>query len=159
MTTVPTNILRFNDITLKLFEKLYSSFPEGIKVEGCSVGAEATALDATFDDAFETVTMADFVIAWLGEEGFIRYESRNHKGCYFGVRLTLRGLTILGYLPSSITPKKEPLIDKIKKYVSSSAEKATGESAKIIIGELFRLALLTAQHPAASTVLSQVHNM
>lgn len=145
MTIVPTNIQRFNDITLKLFEKLYFSFPEGIKVEGCGVGAEVTALDATFDEAFATVTLADFVIVWLSEEGFIRYESRDQQGCYYNVRLTLRGLTILGYLPSSVTAnRKEPLIEKIKRYVSSGTEKATEEVAIKIIGELFRLALMTA---------------
>jgi hypothetical protein len=145
MTTVPTNIQRFNDITLKLFEKLYSSFPEGIKVEGCTVGTVATALDATLDCAFDTVTLGDFVIIWLREEGFIRYESHDQTGNYYGVRLTLRGLTILGYLPTSVAPNKEPLIDKIKRHLSSGAEKATGEAAKLIVGELFRLALVTAQ--------------
>jgi len=66
MTTIPTNIQRFNDITLKLFEKLYRSFPEGIKVDGTDIGGETVALDATFDDAFDTVILADYVIKWLG---------------------------------------------------------------------------------------------
>ena len=158
MTTIPTNIQRFNDISLKLFEKLYRSFPEGIKVEGTDIGGEAVALDATFDDAFDTVILADYVIKWLGEEGFIRYEECDQKGCYYGVKLTLRGLTILGYLPSSVTQSEneEPLIEKIKQYVSSGAKMASGEVAKKIIGELFRLALSTTQQHSASAILPTV---
>jgi len=82
----------------------------------------------------------------------------NQKGCYYGVRLTLRGLTILGYLPSSVTQgeKDEPLIEKIKQYVSSGAKMASGEVAKKIIGELFRLALSTTQQHSASAILPTV---
>lgn len=146
MATLPLNIQRFNDIAIKLFEKLYSSFPECISIDGCAIGAEAILPDASQSDAFDTVVMGDFVVTWLSEEGFIRYESRDLQGNYYGVRLTLRGLTILGYVPSSVSSRKEPIIERIKQYLSSTTGKATGEAAKVIVGELFRLSLV-AGHP------------
>ncbi|MCS4306270.1 hypothetical protein M2404_000583 [Rheinheimera pacifica] len=55
--------------------------------------------------------MIDDVLTFLSEEGFIRYlPDPNHQhGYYWRVRLTIKGLTVLGS-PESLEPKGESLI-------------------------------------------------
>jgi hypothetical protein len=77
---------------------------------------------------------------WLKDEGFIRYETGDY-GNFRKVILTLRGLTVLGYTPTSIgfTDRKEPIIAKIKKVLSKGADTAATETVKAIIVKAFGL--------------------
>lgn len=88
--------------------------------------------------------MTDDVIDWLAEEGFLRYErDPNHQhGFYWKVRLTLNGLTILGYMPTALqqAEQKEPLIQKVKTAISSATSSAGKEARTLVVSEIFKLA-------------------
>lgn len=148
MTTSLGNIDNFNIVVLQLLAHLYESFPRPKNINpqiANSIGFGAVPQDATNKEAWEIGTMTEDVIEWLSEEGFIRYEpDPNHRYGYYGkVRLTLKGLTILGYFPTSLKEKeaKEPLIQKLKKAISSAGSSAGQESVKLVISEIFKLAL------------------
>lgn len=59
------------------------------------------------------------------------------------VRLTLKGLTILDYVPAALRPteQKEALITKVKRVLESAAAAASSESIKLVVSEIFKLAL------------------
>jgi len=68
----------------------------------------------------------------------------NHRyGYFWKVRLTLKGLTILGYIPAALQPTdpKEALIAKVKRVLTTGAATATSESIKLVVSEIFKLAL------------------
>jgi hypothetical protein len=143
MTKAPDNITQFNLIALELFNKLYNKFPTPIDLTASKVGLGASPQNASYDESWNYMAEAEHVVTWLTEEGFLRYKSHDQSGSFFGVRLTLRGLTVLGYIPTSLneSEKREPIIDKIKGVLKIGAEKAGTEAVKSILSELFKLAL------------------
>jgi hypothetical protein len=154
MTSSFTNIDRFNLTTLKLFDRLYDEFPHPVDIETKELGFQAAPQGASTPEGIEFALYAESAVTWLLEEGFIRYEPPNFGTIFRRVRLTMRGLTVLGYLPTAIRDGKqsEPLISKIKKVMTSGAEKAGAETLKYLVGEAFKL----ATSPAASHALEAV---
>jgi len=148
MNDIPLNIQRFNLISLVLFNKLYESFPSGIDIEPLNVGFDALPKDESWDDeAWDFGAVAYDVVFWLAEEGFLRYENPNNTREFYNARLTMKGLTVIGYVPTSLNPAdpKEPLIEKIKRVLASSTEKVAAEGVKAILGQIFSLALASKE--------------
>jgi hypothetical protein len=145
MDDIHKNMMHFNRVILELFVRLYDSFPHPLHIN--SQIATDIGLRTVFDDRPDMETshagiMPDDVMEWLKEEGFIRYEpDPNYRpGTFSKVRLTLRGLTILGYIPVSLqqTDANEPLIKKARKAMTPNGEK---ESIDQVVGEIFKMAL------------------
>jgi hypothetical protein len=144
MSDIPQNIQRFNLIALVLFNNLYESFPSGIDIDALKVGHNAVPKDESYDDqAWDFGAVAYDVVLWLAEEGFLRYENPNHTREFFNARLTMKGLTVLGYVPTSLQPSgpKEPLINRVRRVLAGGAEKAAAEGVSTILGQVFSLAL------------------
>lgn len=148
MADIPENIEAFNRVSLELFVRLYDSFPKPFNIDPTvanKIGFAAVPQEATEEQAWNIGTLGTDVIEWLAEEGFLRYEpDPNHQHGYFWkVRLTLKGLTILGYVPSALqsTEQKEALITKVKRVLASGAATASSESIKLVVWEIFKLAL------------------
>jgi hypothetical protein len=148
MTDIPENMDAFNRVSLELFARLYDAFPKPFNIDPTAtnnIGFDAVPKEATDEQAWNIGTLGDDVIQWLAEEGFLRYDADpNHRhGYYWKVRLTLKGLTILGHVPCSlqIAEPKEPLIKKAKRALQSGAATARAESIKIVVSEIFKLAL------------------
>jgi hypothetical protein len=152
MVKPPENIHRFNVTALALLDRLYYSFPEPIKVDASHVAIDAAPSDSTDEGFWEYGAGADHVLTWLGEEGFLRYMKYAENGHFYGVRLTLKGLTVLGHVPVAVTEggRRTPTIDRIRKALANGAEKAGTEAVQSIIGSLFRASLRYAL-PEAST--------
>ncbi len=148
MDNVPDNMEGFHRVALELLAQLYDSFPRPMNIdrlEANNLGFAAAPSGATEQQSWNIGTMGSDVIEWLAEEGFLRYEPdpSRREGYFWKVRLTLKGLTILGYVPSVLQPKepKEPLIDKVKRTLTSGAATATSETIKLVVSQIFKLAL------------------
>lgn len=148
MANTPQNIEHFNLIVLKLFSRLYDSFPRPLNIvdtAATEIGFDATPEDASAEESWEIGMMTEDVIEWLNQEGFLRYEpDPNHAyGNYWKVRLTLKGLTILGYVPSSLSQAEAPesLIQRAKHAIASGASAAGKEAIKHVVSEIFKFAL------------------
>jgi hypothetical protein len=154
MSDIPPNIQRFNLTALRLFTQLYDAFPTSIDIETSDLGAESAPAGIDPAAILDYAMRADEVIDWLEEEGFIRTSGKNLGTLVVGVRLTLKGLTLLGYIPTSITPTEtsEPLINKMKKALSSGVEQAAAEGVKNLVGGIFRLAYSYAANSAGSSI-------
>lgn len=144
--TIPANIDQFNRTALTLFSRLYDRFPAPTDIEPLDLGLSGIPDDASDVQALSYAVRAEHVISWLEEEGFIRVQDRDLGGKFYGVRLSLRGLTVLGYIPTVLKQGEEPetMITKVKRALSSGAEKAGAEAVKGLLSELFKLALSSA---------------
>lgn len=144
MTDIPENIRRFNLIALLLFKTLYESFPSGIDIDALKLGYDAVPKDIASDEQqdWDFGMTAYDVVLWMAEEGFLRYENPNHTRDFFNARLTMKGLTVLGYLPVSLRSgdAKEPIIEKIKRILATGTEKAAADGIGRILGQIFSLA-------------------
>ena len=150
------NMHQFNLTALAVFEKLYASFPTPIDFRPSHVGIDAAPPDASYEQAFNFGAEARHVVSWLEEEGFLRTGSIDKAGYYLQVRLTMRGLTILGSVPSALQAQeaRTPIIGRVKKVLVAGTEKAGTEAAKALVSEIFRLSLQYGAPFAAAASMS-----
>lgn len=155
MADVPPNIHAFNLVCLTLFEKLYEAFPTPINISSNSIGVESIPKDASYEASWDAQVLAGEAITWLQEENFIRVGSTTISGDFALVRLTLKGLTVLGYIPTSLqtSATKEALIDRVKNVLASGAEKASAEGVKALVLEAFKLSAAVAGFGTGSNVV------
>lgn len=121
------NIDIFNRAVAGVLKKLYAEFPRPVELDTQSLGQE---LGFTSGEMQETVVRGNSIgwaIAWLGEEGFIRYSDSAGRNRHFAnVVLTAKGLTCLNRTPESLEAK--PTIGQQLKglSVTASAEFVAG---------------------------------
>ncbi len=138
---IPKNIDVFNHIVLHVLVKLYDSFPNPIDLDSDQIGLDARPDENDKSELWKSMTMAGHTLDWLEQEGFITVESKPvTRHLYFSdARLTLKGLTLLGYTPTSAVDinSKGMLIGKAKEVFSKAAE----QSATDVVGKLFGAAI------------------
>jgi len=141
----PRNIEVFNRVVLLTLAKLYESFPTPTDIDAGKIGYEA-AHDAQDEyEAFEVITtVASSSIAFLIEEGFLRYEPslRTMSGPGFpGARLTLKGFTLLGSVPSTVdgAVDRRPFADQLRGVVNEGAKGSIAELVKLLFAGSVKL--------------------
>jgi hypothetical protein len=149
------NIDLFNITAICLFDKLYDAFPNPIDIETRELGIRASPNGAEVSEAVRFALYAENAVSWLVEEGFVRFEPPRFATTFRKVRLTLKGLTVLGYLPSAVQRNETPetLITKIKRSLSAGAEKAGTEVVKSLLTEVFKLAMSPSVTQVAATIM------
>lgn len=136
----PENIKAFNFLTLFIFTKIYEEFPRKIDFNGRRIIIEA-AFDygAKSDEASYMALFSD-TINWLEAEGFITVQAKTFGSDYIGVTLTLRGLTVLGYLPSSLDSEgKSTIIESAREIVASGFKSASTDAVGSVVKSAFVL--------------------
>ena len=148
MADIPENQEAFNRLSLELFARLYDAFPTPFNIDppvANEVGFAAVPQEATQGQSWNIGTSTVDVVEWLAEEGFLRYEADpNHRyGYFWKVRLSLKGLIILGYVPISLQSpeQKEALITKVKRVLGLGAGTVGTESIKLVVAEIFKFTL------------------
>ncbi|MGZ8137014.1 MAG: hypothetical protein ACXW1W_08835 [Methylococcaceae bacterium] len=122
-----TNMEKFNKCAAEIFSLLYDKFP--------------VVTDIDIDnfpeyDNQEDREVFDGTIDFLNREGFINYRESTYGAAYFGVLLTLKGLTVLNSTPKAISDKST-LGDKVKDVLKTGQN----EGIKAIIDEIMKFAL------------------
>lgn len=99
-----TNFEVFNRIALHVLIRLFEAFPERLDLDAHRIGIDAKPEDPneTNEEIWESMTLGYYTISWLQEEGFITVQSTTMDSQFHGVRLTLAGLTLLGYQAPSL---------------------------------------------------------
>lgn len=146
MANIPPNIERFNLTVIHLFNDLYDSFPTAIDVDTSMLGIKAAPEGLSGAEILTYAMCAGDVVTWLQEEGFLTIYGTDNAGTITDVRLSLKGLTLLGYVPASLrfVDRKEPIIDKIKRVLAAGTEQASTEAIKTILAAVFKLAVSSA---------------
>jgi len=137
------NMELFNRICIVLFNRLYSAFPVPVDLNPNDVAMSAISEPASKDETWNTLSIAGEVISFLEEEGFLRHQGETSDGQYVQVRLTMKGLVVLGYVPSALEPNEtpQPLISKVRAIVSGGLKEAGSESVRQLVSHAFSLAL------------------
>lgn len=127
----------FNRISLYLLVKLFEAFPSYIDVDSSALGLDAKPKDVneTDDELWNNMQIAGDTVTWLQAEGFIKIDSIVYGGEFHRVRLTLKGLTLLGYAPPS-TENDSKYLNLAEKAQSVLAEGARGAATEVV-KELF----------------------
>lgn len=147
--TIPANIDRFNRFTLILFKQLYLSFPLPTNVDVSSLMMYVVPTGETFEATFHAIAPAGEAIQFLAAEGFLTYKGNLLDGTeYHQVRLTMKGLAILGSVPNSLE-KKETLVSKILAVAGKGLKDAGSEQVSDLANQAFTLALASAPALAA----------
>jgi len=139
-----TNIELFEQVVGRCLLKLYQGFPTPIDLEPGRIGVEvATELDLEDEDsAVLILSGADHAVGFLVREGFIHFnpQSRVMTGPKFpGAVLTLKGLHLLGKVPSSVDSSVDnrPLADRLGDAVKDGARASIADAVKAIISGAF----------------------
>jgi len=157
MAEIPKKMKEFNLVALKIFEHLYEAFPEPIDVKSDSFNLEIISDDSTAEeDGFNERVIAESTLKWLATEGFLRYETSSFGGVFHNVQLTLKGLTILGSVPASLSQNEvpEPMIKKIKSALAKGTNKAAEESVKSVLYEVLKIAYHTSVAAFSSGIIT-----
>jgi hypothetical protein len=137
----PNNLKAFNYITLRVFETLYESFPEPRDINGIKFVIECVIDEGGDTENTKNLHLLSHTIEWLEEEGFLRTKGQTHDGNISHARLTLKGLTIIGYIPTSIDQNGNgpTVIEKAKVVLGRGIEGASAEGIKSVVSSAFRL--------------------
>lgn len=146
------NITFFNCLTLRLFEKLYSSFPTPIDISTKELAMSVIPEHENFDATWNGLQLADDAVDFLALEGFLTHKGTFLEGgTFLQTRLTLKGLTILGSIPESLE-SRQTLIDRIRGVLPDMAKGASGEAVKQLTQLTFAMA-----SSVAPTIMSAMH--
>jgi len=137
----PDNLKAFNYITLKIFDKLYEAFPEPINISGVRFVIECVVDEGGDTENTNNLHLLNDTVTWLEEEGFLTTKGQTMKGNIIHARLTLKGLTVLGYFPMSLDEKedKTTIIEKTKEVLGKGIEDTSTEAVKNIVSSAFKL--------------------
>ena len=152
--SIPANIDLFNRFSLAVLQKLYLSFPIPIELDVSDLIMSVTPSGTNFDETFNSSDIGGDAIDFLASEGFL-----THGGVLLGssqyieVRLTMKGLAVLGSLPSALD-RKETLISKIRAVGSKGLRDAASDQVQELASQAFTFAL--ASTPAIAAMLQRV---
>jgi len=142
MEASKSNVEIFNRICIHLLSVLYDSFPVPITVVPDKLGLEAIPEDLDFDGAWSVMDIANETLDFLHQEGFLTQSSPVSTDEHSQVRLTMKGLAILG-VPVSLDKKEheKAIIDRIKSLLEKGAENSAAKGIQAIVSEVFKIAI------------------
>ena len=142
--SVPANIDLFNRFTLTVFRRLYLSFPVVMELDVSELISSVTPPDATYEESFNAQIMAGEALDFLASEGFLTHKGTLVGGSqYLQVRLTMKGLAVLGSTPASLE-RKESLISKILAVAGKGLKDAASDQVQELASQAFTFALASA---------------
>lgn len=138
---IPQNIDLFNRFSLVVFRKLYLSFPVPVEIGVNDLMMSVIPNEAEYDETFQMLTVGGQAIEFLAGEGFLTHQGALMDGSeYLQVRLTMKGLAILGSVPTSLK-KRESLISKILSITGKGIKDAAAEQVSELSSQAFSFAL------------------
>ncbi|XOZ32865.1 hypothetical protein ACMDCT_11665 [Halomonadaceae bacterium KBTZ08] len=128
-----SNFEIFNQITLHLLVRLFESFPNYVQVEARTLGFDAIERedDESFEEGWELLELSKNSVSWLQAEGFIEVKGDVHSGSELEMRLTLKGLTLLGYAPPTME-------NSVYKTFAEEAQEALASGSKAAVADVVK---------------------
>jgi len=140
------NVDIFNRVCLHLFSELYESFPVPIAIDPHAMGLSVSPENSEeFDASWDVMEISIETVKFLQQEGFVTVRDQVNSGEFGDVRLTMKGLAILG-IPVALKANEpqEPIIEKIKKLAGKGVETAAIERVQALVSTIFKFALSSA---------------
>ena len=125
----------FNRIALFGLVQLFESFPKPMDLDSRRIGIDAKPPDEdeTQEELWANMSLGYWTLSWLRDEGFIRAAERTWGESRFcNARLTLKGLTLLGYAAPTTDGGKEDetFADRAKDAIAEGTREAAVETVK-----------------------------
>lgn len=138
-----SNVDAFNLICIGLLTQLYESFPVPIAIDPNHVALTSIPNSSDYDSSWSAMQISVETIVFLRQEGFLTAGEPVATGEVPDVRLTMKGLAVLGSVPVSLVPLEtpEPLIEKMRRVVGKGAEKLGAQAIQAIVSTVFKYAL------------------
>lgn len=133
MTELDTaNFEIFNRVTLTLLVQLFEEFPGYLKTNAAKLTEQALPrdIDGIDETIWHDLNISEDTITWLESEGFITYQTKGGQQ-YVKMRLTLKGLSLLGYSPPSIEGYSN-IAEQAKNVLAEGTKDAASEVVKSI---------------------------
>jgi len=141
--TPPPNIDLFNRFALAVFRKLYLSFPVAIELDVDDLIMSAMPTNISYEKSFNALSVGGEALNFLASEGFLIHQGALSDGSQFlQVRLTMKGLAVLGSMPAALE-RKESLITKILAISGKGLKDAASEQVQDLASQVFTFALAT----------------
>ncbi|RUM93137.1 MAG: hypothetical protein DSZ27_00925 [Thiomicrospira sp.] len=124
-----TNFQIFNRVALFALMELFDNFPKQIELDANTLALNAfPEKDKTsVEEAWDLMSFGVETLSWLESEGFVSVKQRTLGGHFIGVRLTLKGLTLLGYeLPNG----KSSIAEQAREVFSGAGKQTATEVLK-----------------------------
>lgn len=137
-----SNVQSFNLICLHLLSELYESFPVPIAIDPDSLGLSAIPKQLEYDASWDVTKITVETLTFLRQEGFLTAGDPVSSGEFPDVRLTMKGLAILG-IPVSlkVNEPQETIINRIKRVMGKGGETIASETVQAVVSEVFKFAL------------------
>lgn len=139
ISSPPRNIEIFNQITAYILIKLYESFPIPQDLNLEEIYNEIAQGCKDENEAFQIYTSyIASTMSFLSDEKFIQYEQNTNfmqNGFqFFSVRLTLKGLTLLGTVPKTVNDiPQSSFIESLKNSFNTGAKSALSDIVKSLL--------------------------
>ena len=106
------NFEAFNRIALYTLIQLFEVFPGHLDLDAHRIGINAKPEDPdeTNEEIWENMMLGYDTITWLRDEGFLTVGQTTMDSQFHRVRLTLKGLTLLGY--------QAPILEEGESYMN-----------------------------------------
>lgn len=148
--SIPQNIDLFNRFSLAVFRKLYLSFPVPVEIDVNDLMMSVMPNDTEYEQTFQILIVGGQAVEFLANEGFLTHQgSLMDRSQYLQVRLTMKGLAVLGSVPASLE-KRESLISKILSITGKGIKDAAAEQVSELSNQAFSFALASAPALAAA---------
>lgn len=139
------NFEAFNRIALFALVRLFEAFPEPVDLDARGIGIEAKPEeeDETYEEVWQNGDLGYWTIAWLRDEGFMKVGSTTMDSEFQNVRLTLKGLTLLGYAAPSVGEPEEDITfaERAKTVLAEGGRSAAIQVVKDLFISAARLGL------------------
>lgn len=138
---VPRNIQAFNRVVALVLADLYERFPVPVDIDPTDVGTEAC--DGFTEDEEEIFviisSVAEETITFLGQEGIVRCLDSGglDEAGFHSVRLTMKGLALLGRVPAGIDAPAETFGSQIR----AAADRGAADYLSNLVGQLFNASI------------------
>lgn len=126
----------FNRIALYTLVELFEAFPSRMIIDTEKLGLNAKPVDGdeTNKEIWESMDQARDTLIWLNDEGFVSAQVFQNNSTKYDVRLTLQGLTLLGYQAPHGGRRK---FKNIAHYAKSILAAASLSAATELMKEIF----------------------
>lgn len=151
MAEIPPNIEAFNRVVLFVLTGLYEVFPNKRNLSSGHHGPES--LEGMPDDEGEVpdrdmkpAVIFEATVDWLQSEGFISVSERGNMGNFDGVRLTLKGLALMG-TPESVKGPSKTLYQQSKDALAEGSKKGATDIVASLMGLAWNMGLRAVTGP------------
>lgn len=135
----PRNIQIFQELTARLLDRLYRTFPNPILLDSMDIGQEvAVHLESDAAEQWQILHEDSAnTMEFLAKEGFVVFRPDHrtldqHVGIFPEATLSLKGFTLLGATPNAVNEalERRPIAEQLAEALNAGAQETVSSLVK-----------------------------